>query len=142
MDEETCLEMCNNLYVLLVDYFDSPNRTDENAENIRKEACRYAVAILIPYLEAKIYNCDEKYMPQYYEIWEKSYALAARRSLEHFIDYIEMDMPTQSKVLANRRDVLRPFIFFLNKSAFDSKLQYIEASYPPRIWEKLYIKYV
>ena len=69
---------------------------------------------------------------------KKPMSFAGRRSLEHFIDYMEMDMPVESRVLANRRNVLKPFVFFLNKSAFDPVLQYIEASFPPRIWKKLY----
>lgn len=134
--------MCNNLYALLLQYFDSPNKNDKNKQQIELNACRYAITALIPVLEDRIYKCKEEYMPKYYELWEKAYALAGRRSLEHFIDYIEMDMPVQSKVLANRRNVLKPFVFYLNKSAFDPVLQYIEASFPPRIWKKLYFKHV
>lgn len=134
--------MCSNLYSLLVQYFNSPNRDDENKLNVELSACRYAIQTLIPIVESRVYNCEPEYMPKYYELWEKAYAFAGRRSLEHFIDYIEMDMPIQSRVLGNRRNVLRPFVFYLNKSAFDPKLQYIEASFPPRIWKKLYLKYV
>lgn len=133
--------MCNNLYSLLLQYFDSPNREDKNKQEIELNACKYAIQTLIPIVEDRVYK-NEEYMPKYYELWQKAYAFAGRRSLEHFIDYMEMDMPVQSRVLANRRNVLRPFIFYLNKSAFDSTLQYIEASFPPRIWKKLYIKYV
>lgn len=133
--------MCNNLYVVLLQYFDSPNKNDKNKLQIELNACRYAIQTLIPILEDRVYQSEE-FMPKYYELWQKAYAFAGRRSLEHFIDYMEMDAPVQSRVLANRRNVLRPFIFYLNKSAFDPVLQYIEASFPPRIWEKLYIKYV
>ena len=105
-----------------------------NRQDIELQACKYAITTLIPLTENRIYNCSQEYMPKYYELWEKAYAFAGRRSLEHFIDYMEMDMPVESRVLANRRNVLKPFVFYLNKSAFDSKLQYIEASFPPRIW--------
>lgn len=134
--------MCNNLYSLLLQYFDSPNRDDKNKQEIELSACKYAIQTLIPIIEDRVYSANTEYMPKYYELWQKAYAFAGRRSLEHFIDYIEMEMPTQSRVLANRRNVLRPFVFYLNKSAFDPKLQYIEASFPPRIWEKLYFKHV
>lgn len=125
--------MCNNLYVLLLQYFDSPKRDDKNKQEIELNACRYAITTLIPIVEERVYSSEE-FMPKYYELWQKAYAFAGRRSLEHFMDFMEMDMPIQSRVLANRRNVLRPFVFFLNKSAFDPKLQYIEASFPPRIW--------
>ena len=122
--------------MILLQYFDSPNssNTDEEKQAIERNACRYSITALIPLVEERIYKCDEEYMPKYYELWEKSYAFAGRRSLEHFIDYMELDMPAGAKVLANRRNVLKPFIFYLNKCAFDPKLQYIEASFPPRIW--------
>lgn len=128
--------MCNNLYMILLQYFDSPDssNTDAEKQEIERSACRYSITALIPLVEERIYKCDEEYMPKYYELWEKSYAFAGRRSLEHFIDYMELDLPAGAKVLANRRNVLKPFIFYLNKCAFDPKLQYIEASFPPRIW--------
>lgn len=126
--------MCNNLYGLLLQYFDSPNREDKDKQEIELSACRYAIQTLIPILEGRVYSAEPEYMPKYYELWQKAYAFAGRRSLEHFIDYMEMEMPIASRVLANRRNVLRPFVFYLNKSAFDPKLQYIEASFPPRIW--------
>ena len=134
--------MCNNLYSLLLQYFDSPKREDKNRQEIELSACRYAITTLIPIVEGRVYNAEPEYASKYYELWEKAYAFAGRRSLEHFILYMEMDMPLQSRVYTNRRNVLRPFVFYLNKSAFDSKLQYVEASFPPRIWKKLYIKYV
>ena len=133
--------MCNNLYAILLQYFDSASDRDkEEKQKIELNACRYSIKILIPTVESRIYECTEEYMPKYYELWEKAYAFAGRRSLEHFIDYMELDLPTGSKVLANRRNVLKPFVFYLNKCAFDPKLQYIEASFPPRIWQKLYFK--
>ena len=133
--------MCNNLYEVLLQYFDSPKIDDVDKENIKSSACRYSVTFLIPYLEERIYNCEnDTDRTQYWELWQKAFAFASRRSLEHFIDYMEMDLPIASRVLGNRRNVLKPFVFYLNKCAFDPKLQYIEASFPPRIWKKLYIK--
>ena len=126
--------MCNNLYLLLLQYFDSPKEDDNNKKEIELSACKYAITTLIPIVEGRVYNAEPKYQAKYYELWQKAYAFAGRRSLEHFILYMEMDMPVQSRVYTNRRNVLRPLVFFLNKSAFNSKLQYIEASYPPRIW--------
>ena len=126
--------MCNNLYSLLLQYFDSPKKEDKNRQEIELSACRYAITTLIPVVESRVYNSEPEYMSKYYELWEKAYAFAGRRSLEHFILYMEMDMPMQSRVYTNRRNVLRPFVFFLNRCAFDKKLTYVFASYPPRIW--------
>lgn len=135
--------MCNNLYLVLLEYFSSANkniRSIRERTDIELKACKYAIKFLIPFLEKRIYNCDPEYAGKYYELWGKSYAFAGRRSLEHFIDYMEMEMPVESRVLGNRRNVLKPFIYYLNKSAYDSRLQYIEASFPPRIWKKLYFE--
>lgn len=134
--------MCNNLFELLLQYFDSPKKEDSDRQEIELNACRYAITDLIPVLENRIYNGDTEYMPKYYELWQRAYAFAGRRSLEHFILYMEMDMSVKSRVYTNRRNVLRPFVFFLNKCAFDEKLTYIFASYPPRIWQIIYFKYV
>ena len=133
--------MCNNMYEVLLQYFDSPKIDDKNREEIKSKACRYSVSFLIPYLEDRIQKCDDDNdRIKYWELWQKAFAFAGRRSLEHFIDYMEMDMPIPARVLGNRRNVLKPFIYYLNKCAFDAKLQYIEASFPPRVWKKLYIK--
>lgn len=131
--------MCNNLYSVLLQYFDSPPKNDTNRQEIELNACRYAITALIPILENRVYNCEVEYMPKYYELWEKSYAFAGRRSLEHFIDYIEMDK--SNKVLATRRAVLKPFIFYLNRIAFSDKLKYIIASYPPSTGKSFSLNY-
>lgn len=70
-------------------------------------------------------------MEKYYDIYQSAYAFAGRRSFEHFIDYMELDLGVKDKVLGNRRKVLKPLVFYLNKSVFDDKLRYINASYPP-----------
>lgn len=125
--------MCDNLYQLLIQHYDNGDEED------KRSACRYSIAILIPYCENKIQQCDEKFMPKYYDLWEKGYALAGRRSLEHFIDYIEMDRPT--RVLATRRNILKPFIYYLNKIAFDENLKYIICSYYPSAGKSFSLNY-
>ncbi len=127
--------MCNNLYVVLLQYFDE----EEDKQDKGFSACRYVIQVLIPYLENRIYNSEPEFMPKYYELWEKAYALAGRRSLEHFIDYMEMDKT--KKILASRRTVLKPFIFYLNKIAFSDTLQYIIASYPPSTGKSFSLNY-
>lgn len=129
--------MCNNLYQMLLQYFN--NAPKNNKQEIELNSCRYAIIFLIPYLEKRIYDCEESYQHKYYELWEKSYAFAGRRSLEHFIDYMEMDK--SNKVLASRRPVLKPFIFYLNKIAFSDKLKYIIASYPPSTGKSFSLNY-
>ena len=120
--------MCDSLYQLLLQYFDSgvgqPNR-----QEIELNACKYAIIFLVPATENRIVKCDLEYQPQYYKLYEKSMAFAGRRSLEHFIDYMELNKP--KKVLGNRRGILKPLLFYLNKATFSEELEYIIASYPP-----------
>jgi len=84
---------------------------------------------LIPVL----YNLIEKgsidYMSSFFDYYKKIYCFCARRDFECFVDYIEWNQP--KKVLANRREVLRPYVDALNRIAFDNQLQYIVVSYPP-----------
>lgn len=104
--------------------FDS-NKDEES----KKVAVRYTIKYLIPILEKIIYKCNVEYQHKFYTLWEGSYALAGRRSLEHFIDYMEME--NDKKVLESRRNVLKPLIYYLTKITFDDNLKYIIASYPP-----------
>ena len=128
LDEYSICTTCTKLYQLLLYYYDSEKKEDK-AEKTRLKACRIAITDLIPLTERRVEVCKEEYMPKYFDLLQKAYAFAGRRSLEHFIDYIEWDMP--KKVLGTRRDVLKPFVFYLNKSAFDENLEYVVTSYPP-----------
>ena len=128
LDEYSMYEVCLQLYQLLQFYFDE-EKDEIKATDVQLKACRYAITDLIPMVEYRIGVCENEYVNKYYRLLQNSYAFAGRRSLEHFIDYMEWDMP--KKVLGSRRDVLKPFIFFLNKSAFDEGLEYVVSSYPP-----------
>lgn len=139
MDEYSNLTMCDNLYQLLLELFSVYKNDETKREEAESEACRCCVAFLIPTLEKKMTTCSIEYQHKYYELWEKSYALAGRRSLEHFIDYMEMDR--QPKVLAKRRGILKPFIFYLNKITFDEKLKYIICSYYPSAGKSFCLNY-
>lgn len=128
MDEYSIYDTCLKLYQLLVYFFDM-EKDKEKALKVQTRACKYAITDLIPLVEKRLEVCNEEYTNKYYRLYQNAYAFAGRRSLEHFIDYIEWDMP--KKVLGTRRDVLKPLVFYLNKSAFDPKLEYVVASYPP-----------
>ena len=128
LDEYSIYDTCSKLYQLLVYFFDI-EKDEEKALKVQTKACKYAITDLIPLVEKRLEVCEEEYTNKYYRLYQNAYAFAGRRSLEHFIDYIEWDMP--KKVLGTRRDVLKPLVFFLNKSAFDPKLEYVVASYPP-----------
>ena len=130
--------MCDSLYQLLLQYFDS-GAGQPNRQEIELNACRYAIIFLIPAIENRIIKCDLEYQPQYYKLYEKSMAFVGRRSLEHFFDYMEMN--NAKRVLAGRRGILKPFLFYLNKITFSDKLKYIIASYPPSAGKSVTLTY-
>lgn len=84
---------------------------------------------LIPILLNLIEKGSTDNMASFFEFYKKTYCFCARRDFECFVDYMEWNMP--KKVLANRREYLRPLVDALNRCAFDRNLRYIIASYPP-----------
>lgn len=84
---------------------------------------------LIPILEKLVEGSKVENMALFFDYYKKAYCFCARRDFECFVDYIEWNMT--KKVLANRREYLKPLVDALNRCAFDTKLQYIIASYPP-----------
>ena len=70
-------------------------------------------------------------MALFFECYKRTYCFCARRDFECFVDYIEWNQP--KKVLANRREVLKPYVDALNRIAFDDKLQYLVVSYSPSL---------
>lgn len=123
-------QMLRNYLELLKAEFYS---TDD--ESIKRACVREDIKIILPLSDKTLRNYVDSgevaLIKDLYQVWKDALAFAGCRSLEHFIDYMELDMGQNKKVLGNRRNVLRPFIFYLNKSAFDDKLKYVISSYPP-----------
>jgi len=84
---------------------------------------------LIPILEKLIEGSNIDNMALFFDYYKKVYCFCAQRDFECFVDYIEWNQP--KKVLANRREVLKPYVNALNRIAFDDDLQYIVVSYAP-----------
>ena len=62
-DEYTCLKLCDSLYEVLLQYFNSATSEEE-----RLNSCRYAITFLVPKIEYRILNCDVEYQKEYYMI--------------------------------------------------------------------------
>lgn len=84
---------------------------------------------LIPTLEKLVEGSKIENMALFFDYYKKAYCFCARRDFECFVDYIEWNQP--KKVLANRRQVLKPYVDALNRIAFDDKLQFIVISLAP-----------
>jgi len=93
------------------------------------ESVEVAKTKLIPILYKLVEGSKLENMSLFFDCYKKTYCFCARKDFECFVDYMEWNMP--KKVLANRREYLKPLVDALNRSAFDTKLQYIIASYPP-----------
>lgn len=119
MKETDKLQWCNSALSILEEMY----KKDELG------SVKVAKHKLIPILEKLVEGSTIENMALFFDCYKKAYCFCARRDFECFVDYIEWNMP--KKVLANRREVLKPYVEALNRIAFDDKLQYIIVSYPP-----------
>lgn len=119
MKETDKLQWCNSALSILEEMY----KKDELG------SVKVAKHKLIPILEKLVEGSKIENMALFFDCYKKAYCFCARRDFECFVDYIEWNMP--KKVLANRREVLKPYVGALNRIAYDDKLQYIIVSYPP-----------
>ncbi len=115
------IKWCNHSLLVLEDIY---------KEN-ELEAVKLGKTKLIPILEKLIEGSSLDNMALFFECYKRTYCFCARRDFECFVDYIEWNQP--KKVLANRRQVLKPYVDALNRIAFDDKLQYLVVSYSPSL---------
>nr|DAW91231.1 MAG TPA: Terminase [Bacteriophage sp.] len=119
MKEHDKLDWCNSALSILEEMY----KQDELG------SVKVAKAKLIPILHKLIEGSKIENMALFFDYYKRAYCFCARRDFECFVDYIEWNMPR--KVLANRRNVLKPYVDALNRIAFDERLQYLVVSYPP-----------
>lgn len=119
MKEHDKLDWCNSALSILEEMY----KQDELG------SVKVAKTKLIPILHKLIEGSKIENMALFFDYYKRAYCFCARRDFECFVDYIEWNMPR--KVLANRRNVLKPYVDALNRIAFDDKLQYLVVSYPP-----------
>lgn len=136
IDEYSYLQMLQTLFEVLLQYFDSQ---EGNRKQNRLNSSKYAILFLLPAVEDRVLHCTIDYQPKYYALYEKVFAFTGRCSLEHFIDY--MQMQSGRRVLDGRRSILKPLLFYLNKITFDERLKYIIASYPPSAGKSFTLTY-
>lgn len=119
MKEHDKLDWCNSALNILEEMY----KQDELG------SVKVAKTKLIPILHKLIEGSKIENMALFFDYYKRTYCFCARRDFECFVDYIEWNMPR--KVLANRRNVLKPYVDALNRIAFDERLQYLVVSYPP-----------
>lgn len=119
MKEHDKLDWCNSALSILEEMY----KQDELG------SVKVAKTKPIPILHKLIEGSKIENMALFFDYYKRVYCFCARRDFECFVDYIEWNMPR--KVLANRRNVLKPYVDALNRIAFDERLQYLVVSYPP-----------
>lgn len=119
MKEHDKLDWCNSALSILEEMY----KQDELG------SVKVAKTKLIPILHKLIEGSKIENMALFFDYYKRAYCFCARSDFECFVDYMEWNMP--KKVLANRREYLKPLVDALNRCAFDTRLRYIVASYPP-----------
>ena len=121
VNQQDKIKWCNHCLSVLEDIY----KEDE------LKAVKLGKTKFIPILEKLIEGSTLDNMALFFECYKRTYCFCARRDFECFVDYIEWNQP--KKVLANRREVLKPYVDALNRIAFDDKLQYLVVSYSPSL---------
>mgnify|MGYP004556552553 FL=1 len=119
MKERDKLDWCNSALSILEEMY----KQDELG------SVKVAKTKLIPILHKLTEGSNIENMALFFDYYKRAYCFCARRDFESFCDYIEFNQT--KKVLANRRNVLKPYVDALNRIAFDDRLQYLVVSYPP-----------
>lgn len=137
IDNKIHYEICSNLFDALYVQFDNYYA---DSDKLQKELkiVKICISILIPNIEQKLIDpkLDNDLRVKYYELYQKAYNLAARRSFKHFL--LAMEFKKRKKVWIQRVNLFEPIIYYLNKIALDNEISLIRASMPPRIWQIIY----
>lgn len=138
-DFETYIEIVDSvMFSALLNLFDGAKEQSEELF-----ACKTAITELLPIVEklflAKTVSHDD--LDRINTLYKRVYAFCGRRSLEHFIEYMEWERTSHNKILYNRKDVLKPYVYYLNKATFDKNIKYVVASFPPSYGKTFILNY-
>lgn len=128
MNKREGIALLDSQHALLLNMYDSTDDIE-----LKQEAVKLSVKYMLPKLEFWMKNNDSDplFLAEVTDLYEKSYAFAARMSFHHFIKYIDWDRPEKSKPYAKREEALRAAVYYLNQMVFDEEFIYFVASFPP-----------
>lgn len=128
------IELLGEAQNYLESIFDNSDDIEEPLQ-VEQWVTSELVGYLIPRVDDLLIDANvvgnEDLLKGAYTVWEKSFALASRRSFHHFLLYMEMDRTADRQVYANRIDVLRGMTYYLNKMHFEEDFIDLVASFPP-----------
>jgi len=122
---------------LLIAYFDLGKEED------KRWSVKYAILHLLPLLEKMLSSpkLKEQDTQSVYRIYRRCYAFCGRRSFQHFIIFMEWERSSDNMVYMNRKELLDPIVYYLNKMLFDEKLMILCASLPPSSGKTFLVNY-
>lgn len=137
IEDKVHYELCSNLFDALYVQFDNYYLDNDRLQKELK-IIKICITILIANIEKKLIEpkLNNDLRIKYYELYEKAYNLAARRSFKHFL--LAMEFKKRKKVWIQRINLFEPIIYYLNKIGLDNEISLIRASMPPRIWQIIY----
>lgn len=135
IEPEKRLNICTEYYGMLYMQAEMYQGIKEGF-NKESELVRKCINILIPILEntVKDVTISNELMIKFYELYEKAYYFAARRSFKHYL--LAMEFKWSKKVFKQRINLFEPIIYYLNKMALDNDIKLLRISMPPRICKK------
>ena len=137
-DLETSIELVKTQLAILIEFFDNSDEEEDKQWSVK-----YAITKLLPLVTKMLASpkADENKVGVVFDVYKRTYAFCGRRSLAHFIDYMEWDRSSDRKVYVNRKEVLDPIIFYLNKILFDDNMKYLGISLSPSMGKSFSINY-
>ena len=115
---------------------------DEELQNFAcKHALKYVLAVCKRLLMNKKVVDNEEWLSSTYNLYRQTFAFVSRRSLAHFIEFMEWERTSHNQVFNNRRDTLAPIVYYLNKMVFDKKLKYFIFSLAPSMGKTFVMNY-
>jgi len=115
--------------------------TDEDKSYACKHALSNAFTVSKTLLTKKQVVDNEEWLRTTYQLYREFFAFVSRRSLAHFIEFMEWDRTTHNQVFNNRRQVLTPIVYYLNKMALDNKVKYMIFSLAPSMGKTFVLNY-
>lgn len=107
---------------------------EEYSKQDVKECGKMVIKRYIPLINLLIRtDVDKKRLYEYHSQLENAYKLAARVSLEHFIVYLEWY--EEDKLLEPRYEILKSYVYYLNKMCFDETFEGMIVNLPSRVWK-------
>jgi len=135
---EKSIELLSDQFSILQYIFDSSSHEED-----KQYACRMAITVTMDYLlkMLKSPKVEPETTITIWELHQRVYAFAGRRSFKHFIEHMESDRAEKNKVFFNRKDVLASPVYYLNKMAFDPKMNKFVLSIFPGAGKSFLLNY-